>query len=120
MTSADPMNPTTPVGPQPLTFTEAMIPVVGLVILIGLSFFLFGDAGAAGPNHIEWSTMRRLGEILGTGQIQIQYHALHFCRIEPAVIRAARVGKTVCAAWHPCIAIAVRIPEAQHRLDHIV
>lgn len=31
---------------------EAIIPVASLVILIGLSYFLFGDAGAAGPNQI--------------------------------------------------------------------
>lgn len=38
--------------PQPLTLTEAIIPVASLVVLVGLSYFLFGDAGAAGPNQV--------------------------------------------------------------------
>jgi NhaC family Na+:H+ antiporter len=37
---------------QPLTFFEALVPIAGLVILVGLSFFLFGDAGAGGPNQV--------------------------------------------------------------------
>ena len=32
--------------------TEAAIPIVALVVLVGLSFFLFGDAGAKGPNQV--------------------------------------------------------------------
>ncbi len=37
---------------RPLTRTEALIPIVSLIALVGLSFFLFGDAGALGPNQI--------------------------------------------------------------------
>ena len=37
---------------QPLTFFEALVPIAGLVILVGSSFFLFGDAGAGGPNQV--------------------------------------------------------------------
>lgn len=65
MTSADPMNPTTPDAPQPLTLIEALIPVLGLVILIGLSFFLFGDAGAAGPNQIALTVATLIAVLVG-------------------------------------------------------
>ena len=41
-----------PDEPQPLTLTEAIIPVAGLILLVALSYFLFGDAGAAGPNQV--------------------------------------------------------------------
>ncbi len=37
---------------QPLTLTEAIVPVASLIVLVGLSYFLFGDAGAAGPNQV--------------------------------------------------------------------
>ena len=33
----------------PLTLIEAVIPIAGLIILVGLSYYLFGDAGASGP-----------------------------------------------------------------------
>jgi NhaC family Na+:H+ antiporter len=38
--------------PQRLTYVEAIIPVASLIVLVGLSYFLFGDAGASGPNQI--------------------------------------------------------------------
>ncbi|MFD4838963.1 Na+/H+ antiporter NhaC family protein [Achromobacter sp. NPDC058515] len=38
--------------PQPLTLVEALIPVFSLIFLIALSFYLFGDAAAAGPTQI--------------------------------------------------------------------
>jgi NhaC family Na+:H+ antiporter len=38
--------------PQPLTLTEAVIPVASLILLVALSYFLFGDAGAVGPNQV--------------------------------------------------------------------
>ena len=31
---------------------EAAIPIVGLIILVALSYYLFGDAGAKGPNQV--------------------------------------------------------------------
>src|SRR5262245_63527448 len=43
---------TRPERPQPLTLTEALIPVSSLIVLVALSFFLFGDAGADGPNQV--------------------------------------------------------------------
>jgi NhaC family Na+:H+ antiporter len=41
-----------PDTPQPLSLIEAIIPVASLIILVGLSYFLFGDAGALGPNQV--------------------------------------------------------------------
>jgi NhaC family Na+:H+ antiporter len=41
-----------PDSPQPLTLTEAIVPVAALILLVALSFLLFGDAGAAGPNQV--------------------------------------------------------------------
>ncbi|MCC8395648.1 Na+/H+ antiporter NhaC [Paraburkholderia sp. MMS20-SJTR3] len=41
-----------PETPQPVTMTEAIIPIASLVVLVGLSFYLFGDAGAGGPNQV--------------------------------------------------------------------
>lgn len=41
-----------PESPQPVTLTEAIIPIVSLVVLVGLSYYLFGDAGASGPNQV--------------------------------------------------------------------
>ena len=38
--------------PQPLSLLEAILPVASLVMLVGLSYFLFGDAGASGPNQV--------------------------------------------------------------------
>ena len=46
------MNPTAPATIRPLTMTEAAIPIVALIVLVGLSFYLFGDAGAKGPNQV--------------------------------------------------------------------
>jgi NhaC family Na+:H+ antiporter len=43
---------TRPDGPQPLTLVEAMVPVTGLIILVALSYYLFGDAAASGPSQI--------------------------------------------------------------------
>lgn len=41
-----------PDTPQPLSLIEAIIPVASLIALVGLSYFLFGDAGAGGPNQV--------------------------------------------------------------------
>ncbi|GMW05276.1 MAG: sodium:proton antiporter [Nevskiales bacterium] len=32
--------------------TEAVIPIAALIVLVGMSFYLFGDAGAKGPNQV--------------------------------------------------------------------
>ena len=41
-----------PDTPVPLGLAAALVPVVALVGLLGLSFFLFGDAAASGPNQV--------------------------------------------------------------------
>ena len=41
-----------PDTPKPLGLAAALVPVVALVVLLGLSFFLFGDAAASGPNQV--------------------------------------------------------------------
>jgi Na+:H+ antiporter, NhaC family len=41
-----------PDSPQPLTLLEAIVPVASLIALVGLSYFLFGDRGAVGPNQV--------------------------------------------------------------------
>jgi Na+:H+ antiporter, NhaC family len=38
--------------PQPLTLGEALVPVVSLIVLIALAYFLFGDASASGPTQV--------------------------------------------------------------------
>ena len=37
---------------RPLSLTEAAIPIVALIVLVALSYFLFGDEGAKGPNQV--------------------------------------------------------------------
>jgi Na+:H+ antiporter, NhaC family len=41
-----------PDTPQPLSLVEATIPVASLILLVAVSYYLFGDAGAAGPNQV--------------------------------------------------------------------
>ncbi len=36
----------------PLSLVEAIIPVASLIALVGLSYYLFGDGGANGPNQV--------------------------------------------------------------------
>jgi NhaC family Na+:H+ antiporter len=43
---------TRPDTPQSLSITEAVIPIACLILLVALSFLLFGDAGAEGPNQV--------------------------------------------------------------------
>jgi NhaC family Na+:H+ antiporter len=46
------MTADSPAAPRSLTMTEAATPIVALIVLVGLSYFLFGDAGAKGPNQV--------------------------------------------------------------------
>jgi NhaC family Na+:H+ antiporter len=39
-------------SPRPLNLAEASVPIAALIILVGLSYFLFGDEGAKGPNQV--------------------------------------------------------------------
>ena len=36
----------------PLSLIEAIIPVASLIVLVGLSYYLFKDGGASGPNQV--------------------------------------------------------------------
>ncbi len=38
--------------PQPLSLAEAITPIAVLIALVAMSYFLFGDAGASGPNQV--------------------------------------------------------------------
>jgi len=51
--------------PLPLTLTQALIPIVSLIGLISLSFFLFGDAGALGPNQIALVVVTMVAAFVG-------------------------------------------------------
>jgi Na+:H+ antiporter, NhaC family len=55
----------TPDAPQPLTLLEAIIPVAGLVVLIAISFYLFGDAGASGPNQVALTVATMIAVFIG-------------------------------------------------------
>lgn len=46
------MTSTAPATLRPLTLAEAATPIVALILLVGLSFYLFGDEGAKGPNQV--------------------------------------------------------------------
>jgi len=51
--------------PQSLTVAEAIIPVAALILLIALSYYLFGDAGAAGPNQIALVIAALIAVVIG-------------------------------------------------------
>ena len=59
------MTATTPEGIRPLTMTEAAIPIVALIVLVGLSFYLFGDAGAKGPNQVALVLAAMIALVIG-------------------------------------------------------
>jgi NhaC family Na+:H+ antiporter len=46
------MSETTPKPTRPLSLAEAAVPILALIVLVGMSYFLFGDAGAKGPNQV--------------------------------------------------------------------
>ena len=48
-----------------LTFVEAIIPIACLIVLVGLSFYLFGDAGAEGPNQVALVVATMIGVFVG-------------------------------------------------------
>ncbi len=50
---------------QPLTLTEALIPVVALILLVALSYFLFGDEGALGPNQVALAVATMIAVFIG-------------------------------------------------------
>ena len=54
-----------PDKPQPLTLTEALVAVASLIGLVALSFFLFGDAGASGPNQVALTVATMIVAFMG-------------------------------------------------------
>jgi len=54
-----------PETPQPLSMTEAVIPVASLIVLVALSYVLFGDAGAAGPNQVALTIATMIAVLIG-------------------------------------------------------
>ena len=44
---------------------EATIPVVSLILLVGMAYFLFGDAGALGPNQVALTVATMIGVFIG-------------------------------------------------------
>ena len=54
-----------PESPQPVSMFEALIPIAGLVSLVGLSFYLFADAGANGPNQVALVVAAMLAVFVG-------------------------------------------------------
>jgi NhaC family Na+:H+ antiporter len=50
---------------RPLTMTEAAIPIVALIVLVGLSFYLFGDGGAKGPNQVALVLAAMIALVIG-------------------------------------------------------
>lgn len=38
--------------PESASLLEAIMPIASLIVLVGLSYFLFGDAGSGGPNQV--------------------------------------------------------------------
>jgi len=56
---------TRPDQPQPLTLAEAIIPIAGLILLVALSFYLFGDAGAGGPNQVALTVATMIAVFIG-------------------------------------------------------
>ena len=56
---------TSPDPPQPLTLIEAVIPIAGLILLVALSYYLFGDAGASGPNQVALTVATMIAVFIG-------------------------------------------------------
>jgi len=56
---------TRPATPQPLSMTEAVIPVAALILLVALAYFLFGDAGALGPNQVALTVAAMIAVVIG-------------------------------------------------------
>ena len=59
------MTEASPSPTRPLTMTEAAIPIVALIVLVGLSFYLFGDAGAKGPNQVALVMAAMIALVIG-------------------------------------------------------
>ncbi|MFD2250315.1 NhaC family Na+:H+ antiporter [Pseudochelatococcus lubricantis] len=54
--------------PRSPTLFEALVPVAALVVLVGLSFFLFGDAGVEGPNQVALTLAALVAALMAVGR----------------------------------------------------
>lgn len=54
-----------PDKPQPLTLTEALVAVASLIGLVALSYVLFGDEGASGPNQVALTVATMIVAFIG-------------------------------------------------------
>jgi NhaC family Na+:H+ antiporter len=54
-----------PEKPQPLSLGEALFAVASLIGLVALSYFLFGDAGASGPNQVALTVATMIVAFMG-------------------------------------------------------
>ena len=59
------MSSTTDSDSRQLSATEAMVPIASLIVLVAMSFFLFGDAGALGPNQVALTVATMIGAFVG-------------------------------------------------------
>ena len=52
-------------GPKAISLTEAIIPVASLIVLVAVAYFLFGDAGANGPNQVALTVATMIAALIG-------------------------------------------------------
>ena len=48
-----------------LSLVEAIVPVASLILLVGLSYYLFGDGGANGPNQVGMVVATMIAVVVG-------------------------------------------------------
>ena len=51
-------------SPQPLSLTEAIIPIASLIVLVAVSYWFFGDGGASGPNQVALSVATMIAVVI--------------------------------------------------------
>jgi len=66
--------------------TEAIIPVAALIILVGLSYFLFGDSGIRGPNQIALTVSAMVAVVVG----RLRGHSL--LKLRDAAVHSVSTG----------------------------
>lgn len=59
------MSSTTDSTHRELSAIEAIVPIASLIVLVATSFFLFGDAGALGPNQVALTVATMIGAFVG-------------------------------------------------------
>lgn len=55
-------------APRAPTLAEALVPVGALILLVGLSFALFGDEGAMGPNQVALMVATMVAVLMAVGR----------------------------------------------------